>query len=189
MRSPQLQLTWWRFRRHKVAGSGETVVILFYLIAIFADFLCDHRPLCHPRAAQLHPPQKIHWFDEDGSFRPVFALKGKRDMKTFRLVYAPDPEDKRYLTLLARGYSYRLLGLFETDRHLIGLDRGAPEEALFIPRHRPARPGLLVPADARRTPRCSSGSPGWPFRWSGRAAGRFASPGCMAAGSTRSSSA
>ena len=33
------------------------------------------------------PPQPIHWFD-DGSFRPhVYALKGKRDPRTFKLVY------------------------------------------------------------------------------------------------------
>ena len=29
-------------------------------------------------------------------------------MKTFRLVYVPDPDDKRYLVLFARGYPYKL---------------------------------------------------------------------------------
>jgi peptide/nickel transport system permease protein len=53
-------------------------------------------------------------------------------MRTFKIVYAPDPSDKRYLQLFARGYSYSFLGLFETDRHLLGLDRGKPEDALFL---------------------------------------------------------
>ena len=48
------------------------------------------------------PPQGIHLFEADGTFRPhVYALKGQRDMRTFKLVYAPDPNDKRHLVLFA----------------------------------------------------------------------------------------
>jgi len=126
----QLQLTWWRFRRHKVAVFSAFVVAFFYLVAIFANFLTD--PHATEAGRSYIPPQKIHWFD-DGSFRPhVFALKGKRDMKTFKIIYAPDPDDKRFLKLFARGYPYNFLGLFPTDIHLIGLDRGRPEDALFL---------------------------------------------------------
>lgn len=129
----QLQLTWWRFKRHKVALASAFIVAFFYLVAVFADFLATTDPYATLAQRSYIPPQEIHWFDEDGSFRPhVFALKGQRDMQTFRLVYAPDPEDKRYLQLFAEGYSYKLLGLFETNRHLLGLDRGAAEEALFL---------------------------------------------------------
>jgi peptide/nickel transport system permease protein len=53
-------------------------------------------------------------------------------MRTFKLIYAPDPTDRRYLRFFAEGYSYKLFGLFETRRHLIGLDRGVPEDALFL---------------------------------------------------------
>jgi peptide/nickel transport system permease protein len=129
----QLQLTWWRFRRHKVAVASGIIVLFFYLVAVFADFLATTDPYSTLAARSYIPPQSIHWFDDDGSFRPhVFALEGKRDMRTFRLVYVPNLDDKRYLRLFAEGYSYRFLGLFETNRHLIGLDRGAAEEALFL---------------------------------------------------------
>ena len=128
----QLQLTWWRFRRHRVAVASAFVVAFFYLVAIFADFLAVSNPHATDAGRSYIPPQTIHWFD-DGRFRPhVYALKGKRDMKTFKLVYAPDPEDRRYLTLFARGYAYNFLGLFPTDRHLIGLDRGDAQDALFL---------------------------------------------------------
>jgi peptide/nickel transport system permease protein len=128
----QLQLTWWRFRKHKVAVASAFIVAFFYLVALFADFLAVSNPHATDAARSYIPPQQIHWFD-DGSFRPyVFGLKGKRDMKTFKLVYAPDPDDKRYLTLFARGYAYNLLGLFPTDRHLVGLDRGDAQDALFL---------------------------------------------------------
>ena len=53
------------------------------------------------------PPQPIHWFDADGSFHPhVYALKGKRDLRTFKLTYAPDPSEPRDLVLFAHGYPY-----------------------------------------------------------------------------------
>jgi peptide/nickel transport system permease protein len=128
----QLQLTWWRFRKHKLAVASGVVVILFYVMALLGDFLAVTEPHATDASRSYIPPQAIHFFD-DGAFRPhVYALKGKRDMRTFKLVYAPDPSDKRYLRLFAPGYRYEFLGLFETDIHLLGLDRGKPEEALFL---------------------------------------------------------
>jgi peptide/nickel transport system permease protein len=128
----QLQLTWWRFRKHKLAVASGVLVILFYFAALLADFLAVMPPHATDASRSYIPPQEIHWFD-DGAFRPhVYALKGKRDMRTFKLVYAPDPADKRYLTPFATGYRYSFLGLFETDIHLLGLDRGKAEDALFL---------------------------------------------------------
>ena len=128
----QLQLTWWRFRRHKLAVASGIVVVLFYVMALLGDFLAVTEPHATDASRSYIPPQAIHFFD-DGEFRPhVYALKGKRDMRTFKLVYAPDSSDKRYLRLFAPGYRYEFLGLFETDIHLLGLDRGKPEEALFL---------------------------------------------------------
>ncbi|MBI3710615.1 MAG: ABC transporter permease [Proteobacteria bacterium] len=129
----QLQLTWWRFRKHKVAVAGGVIVILFYLAAVFADFLAVTPPHATDAARSYIPPQAVHWFDDDGSFKPyVYALKGRRDMRTFKLIYVPDPADKRYVVWFAEGYAYELLGAFETKRHILGLDRGVPEDALFL---------------------------------------------------------
>ena len=128
----QLQLTWWRFKKHRLAVVSGIVIILFYLAALFADFLAVTNPHATDAARSYIPPQSIHWFD-NGSFRPhVYALKGQRDMRTFKLSYRPDPNDKRYLTILAEGYEWHLFGIFETRRHILGLDRGKPEDALFL---------------------------------------------------------
>jgi peptide/nickel transport system permease protein len=40
----QWQLTWWRFRRHKVAVVSAVVVGLFYLVVAAADFLAYADP-------------------------------------------------------------------------------------------------------------------------------------------------
>src|SRR5262245_38974644 len=127
----QLRLTWWRFRRHKLAVVSVVVVAVFYLIAIFADFLAFSDPHATDARRSYIPPQAIHWFD-DGAFRPfVFGLKGVRDPKTFKIAYAPDPTRKLPLTFFARGYSYNLFGLIPTDRHLIGIEGGQPVDGIF----------------------------------------------------------
>jgi peptide/nickel transport system permease protein len=129
----QRQLIWWRFRKHKLAVVSGVIVALFYLVAIFANFLA-YAPAFDTQSSRSYiPPQPIHWFDANGHFDPhVFALKGKRDMRTFKLTYAPDPGEPRDVVLFAHGYTYDFLGLIPTDIHLLGVSDGHPENALFL---------------------------------------------------------
>jgi len=128
----QFQLTWWRFRKHKLAYASGIIVILFYLIAIFADFLAYSNPRSTEAARSFIAPQAIQWFDE-GKFRPhVYAISGKRDLRTFKMVYVADPNQKIDIKFFARGYSYRLLGLFPSDLHLIGVEDGNAEDRIFL---------------------------------------------------------
>jgi peptide/nickel transport system permease protein len=127
----QLQLTWWRFRRHKLAVVSLAVVVLFYLVAVFADFLAISDPHATDARRSFMAPQEIHWFD-DGSFRPyVFRMKGVRD-KTFKLVYQPDPEQKLPLAFFVRGYPYHLFGLIPTDVHLLGVTAGGADDSVYL---------------------------------------------------------
>lgn len=129
----QRQLIWWRFRKHKLAVVSAVIVAFFYGIAAFADFIAYAEPFETEAARSYIPPQPIHWFDADGSFKPhVYALKGKRDPRTFKLSYAPDASEPRYLVLFGKGYEYRLFGLIPTDRHLIGVSDGKPQDSLFL---------------------------------------------------------
>jgi peptide/nickel transport system permease protein len=128
----QLQLTWWRFKRHKLALASLFIVALFYLIVIIADFLAISDPHATDARRSFIPPQAIHLFD-DGAFRPyVYGLKGTRDPKTFKLVYAPDPSRKLPVRLFARGYDYNFLGFIPTNIHLIGLESGQPGDGIFL---------------------------------------------------------
>ncbi|MEO8752752.1 MAG: ABC transporter permease, partial [Casimicrobiaceae bacterium] len=127
----QLQLTWWRFRRHKLAVVSLAVVAMFYLVAVFADFLAISDPHATDARRSFMAPQEIHWFD-DGSFRPyVFRMKGVRD-KTFKLVYQPDPEQKLPLAFFVRGYPYHLFGLIPTDVHLLGVTAGGADASVYL---------------------------------------------------------
>ena len=128
----QLQLTWWRFRRHRLAVWSGVVVALFYLVAIFADFLATVDPHDTDAKRSYIPPTSIHWFD-DGRFAPhVYGLKGVRDPRTFKVVYTPDPNEKRFLGLFVRGYGYHLFGFIPTERHLLGVTNGRAQDGLFL---------------------------------------------------------
>jgi peptide/nickel transport system permease protein len=129
----QRQLIWWRFRKHKLALVSGIIVLAFYVLAAFADFVA-YAPSFDSQASRSYiPPQPIHFFNAQGGFDPhVYALKGKRDLRTFKLSYAPDPSEPRQVVLFARGYPYRLFGLIPTDIHLFGIKGGQPTDALFL---------------------------------------------------------
>ena len=129
----QRQLIWWRFKKHKLAVVSAVIVALFYLVAIFADAIAYTPPFDTQASRSYIPPQPIHWFTADGHFQPhVYALKGKRDMRTFKLTYAPDASEPRDLVLFGHGYPYSFLGLIPTDIHLFSVSDGKPQDALFL---------------------------------------------------------
>ena len=128
----QWQLMWWRFRKHRVAMASTVVVLLFYLVVIFADFLAYSNPLASEAQRSLLPPQRIYWFD-NGRFAPhVYALSGRRDPVTFKRVYTPDPEKKIPVRFFTPGFEYHLFGLIPANWHLIGIEGATPEETLFL---------------------------------------------------------
>jgi peptide/nickel transport system permease protein len=128
----QWQLMWWRFRKHKLAMAGTIILILFYGVALFADFFAYVDPLESEAQRSLMAPQPIHWFDE-GSFSPyVYALKGTRDPMTFKRVYVPDTSKKIPIRFFGRGDSYRILGLIPCDLHLLTVDGAKAGESLFL---------------------------------------------------------
>jgi len=128
----QLRLTWWRFRRHRLAVISLVIIALFYLIAAFADFLAINDPHATDARRSFIPPQAIHFFDENGFNPHVYGLRGVRDRQTFQLVYTPDPNRKLPVRLFTRGYNYSLFGLIETDIHLIGVIGAQRGEGIFL---------------------------------------------------------
>ncbi|MEM7532686.1 MAG: ABC transporter permease [Chloroflexota bacterium] len=132
----QWQLMWWRFRKHRAAIVAGIVLLIFYIIVLFADFFAYSEPNRDNAQNLLLPPQPVRMWDGD-EFKPhVYGFTGKRDPKTFKKVYKIDPEKKIPVVLFAEGYEYKLFGLFETNRHLIGVDREATdtmaEDAIFL---------------------------------------------------------
>ena len=128
--APQWKLVWWRFRRHKLAMASGGVLMIFYLIVLFPEFIATKDPR---RTDAYHPlvsPQRVHLWD--GGPNPfVYGLEGKRNPVTLEMEYQHNREVKYPIRPFVRGHSYKLLGLIETDWHLIGprtedLDENVP---------------------------------------------------------------
>ncbi|WMS44020.1 ABC transporter permease [Acuticoccus sp. MNP-M23] len=128
----QWQLTWWSFRRHKLAMFGLAIVLLLYLIGFFAEFVAPFSPTDTNRRAVYHPPQMVRLIDmSDGfAFRPwVPKVKVSRDPISLAQTYEATDE-RIYLRFFGKGEPYELLGLIPWDRHLLAPEK--PRERFYV---------------------------------------------------------
>ena len=121
----QWQLMWWRFQQHKIALFSVGILIVAYLIAIFAEFVAPYNPNHYSAKWVLAPPMRLHFVDGDGSFhlRPfVYGLQSERDMTTLAMIVVPDESLVYPIHFFVKGDPYEFWGLWEWDRHLLGIE-------------------------------------------------------------------
>jgi peptide/nickel transport system permease protein len=113
------KLVWWRFRKNRLAIASALVLLLFYLVVLVPDFFSNQDPEATDAFRAFIPVQWISLFDKSG-FRPsVPGVVGKRNPVTLKMEWVRDETVRIPIALFVRGYRYRVLGLFETDLHLI----------------------------------------------------------------------
>lgn len=127
----QWRLIWWKFRKHRLAMLGGIVTIMIYLVAIFAEFLAPFAPDEYASNYTYAPPQTLHLIDRtDDGLRLLPYVNGYQveiDYNAGRRNFVVDPEVKHRVGFFVEGASYKLLGLFESNIHLIGpLNQGDP---------------------------------------------------------------
>jgi peptide/nickel transport system permease protein len=120
----QWQLMWQKFRRHKLAIIGGSVLVALYLAAIFADFVAPYSKEVRFEKSSYHPPTRVHLFGDEGNFVGpfVYGTTRQRDMETLQLKYEEDKAVRYPIRLFVHGESHKLLGLIETDIHLFGVE-------------------------------------------------------------------
>ena len=116
----QRQLIWRRFKRHRLGFASAIVVLLFYVLVLFADFFSTSLPVKYGAARGFMPPQGIQFFEE-GHFLSVCKVNGERDMESFLMVHTQDCSVREPLSLFGKGYEYKLWGIFKTERHILGM--------------------------------------------------------------------
>ena len=119
MLAGQWQLIWWRFKKHRLALATTVVLGFFYFMAVFAEFLAPMNPYTADHLRVFAPPQRIHF---DGLQPFVYGITQERNRVTRRLEHVEDRNVRYDLHLFARGFDYKLLGLFRSDLHLFGTD-------------------------------------------------------------------
>lgn len=123
---PQSQwaVAWRRFRRHGLAMGALFVLLIMHLGSVFAPFLAPYSETRSNRQKYFHPPTKIHFTDENGRLTRPYVYN-YRLVDVGRRIYEPQTDKKFPLKFFVKGESYKLLGLFETDVHLYGVDSPA----------------------------------------------------------------
>lgn len=130
----QWQLIWWAFKRHKLAMAALVVTVAMYIVALFPGFFAINDPVAQNARATFHPPQQVHFFDTSNGFDfwpHYYPLKLSRDPQTLAAIFTEDKTKKIPITFFGRGYTYSVLGLFDTDIHLIATTNKAQPLFLF----------------------------------------------------------
>lgn len=129
----QWQLTWWAFKKHRLAMAGLFIICFLYILSIFAEFVAPSDPTKQNRRAVYHPPQMIHFWDrtEEGiSIRPyVYEMDRKRDPKSLRISYVKSG-DKIFLKLFGEGPEYKFWGIWDSNIHLFATEN--PNDHFYI---------------------------------------------------------
>ncbi len=116
-------------RRRKKFVAGLCLVVFFYAVAIFADFLAPYDYRSQLRGEPMSPPNEIHFLDVEGNWHARPFIYARRMVDPLERRYMEDTSRAYPLALLTKGYSYKLLGIFPTTRHLFGLrDEGGTRQ-------------------------------------------------------------
>ncbi len=130
----QWQLIWWRFRKHKLALFSSGVIALFYLVAIFVEFLAPFPADFFNPNFTFAPPQTLHFWEQrdDGLAFDLFVYgySVEVDADTFRRIFVVDETIKIPVSLFVKGEPYKLWGLLPMETRLIGPEN--PEDPMYL---------------------------------------------------------
>lgn len=101
--------------------AGLSVIASFYLAALFADFLAPYDYRAQSREEPSAPASAIRFRDAGGGFHPRPFVYRRRLSDPLARAYEEETGRAYPLVLFPRGHSYKLFGLFDTDRHLFGV--------------------------------------------------------------------
>jgi peptide/nickel transport system permease protein len=121
----QWSLIWHKFARNKVALVAGVIILCFYLVGLFAEFLAPSLPTTARPQYTYAPPQGIAFFviGEDGRREFLPHVKGysvKVDPVALRRTFVVDETKVIPIGFFVRGPRYRMWGLVPMDIHLFG---------------------------------------------------------------------
>jgi len=107
-------------RRWKLlAGLG--IVVTFYVVAACANFIAPYDASEQSRQEPFMPPTVIHFRDAQSQWHARPFIYKLRLTDPLARTYSEDTSVRHPLALFTRGGSYKLFGLFATNRHLFGV--------------------------------------------------------------------
>jgi peptide/nickel transport system permease protein len=104
-----MTIAWEQFRKHQLARISLGILVVFYILAAFADFFAPYKEGAINSSLAFQPPNKIYWRDENGSFgRPfIYPMKGVIDRQTFKKVWEEDKTQKLAINFFVNSTNLR----------------------------------------------------------------------------------
>lgn len=124
-RESRAALMWRRFRQHRLAVWSLWIVVLFYLVALFAEFIAPFDPSAYNPRYTYAAPQGIHFVDTDEAgnwrFQPfVYGYKTEIDQAAMRRIFVVDTEVKHPIGFFVESEPYQLMGFIPMTVKLFG---------------------------------------------------------------------
>ena len=132
--APQWKLMYWKFLKHRLAVISVFVLLFFYLLAAFCEFVAPYDPVAFGRNFPLAPPTRVRLFDSNGTFRGpfVYGTARTRDPETLRPMFVEDTSLIYPIGFFVRGAPYKMWGTFDGDMHLFGIGAPINEQGVFL---------------------------------------------------------
>src|ERR1035437_8910919 len=115
----QWQLIWMNYRKHHLAHTSLYVLILFYLVAVFADVVAPYDDQRFDLQHLYCPPQVPAFDLSHGLY--VHPVVMEQNPITFRREYYQDVQTFTPLRFLARSAPYYLWGLIPLEHKLLAV--------------------------------------------------------------------
>jgi len=117
-------MKWWQnLKNNPLARLGAVLLLIFYTVAIFADFVAPYDPYDSQLNGSLLPPTQIHLTATDGRFigpHVYPTTQGPVDANTGDREVIVDSRKPSSLVLFVKGSPYKFWGIVPLDRHLFG---------------------------------------------------------------------
>lgn len=117
-----------KFRRHKLAMVSTYVLLFFYLVTIFGNFIAPQGTEQYNGKYVNCPPTPVHLFHEGRLVGPfVYGLKTERDPVTYMARFAENKEKVcpiRFFAQGEEGSEYKWFGLIPSNIHLFEAEEG-----------------------------------------------------------------
>lgn len=119
-RASAWRLTWWKFKRHKVAVAAAFLLLFFYSLVPFVEIVAPYNQTKRNGDFIYGPPQSLHLLHEGRFVGPfVYPYRFTFNMDTFRRDYVVDRSRPQPLRFLCSGDPYELWGLIPARTHLV----------------------------------------------------------------------
>ncbi len=101
------------------------ILVILYFSVIFAPFFAPYHYDGDDVLYSYAPPTKIHFINfQKKQFGPFVYGQTYKTNEYYQRVYQEDKEKIYPIKFFVKGFNYKFLGIWETDRHLFGLEEG-----------------------------------------------------------------